>query len=374
MKFLLFITIALSVFALLNLYIWKRFIQKIHLKKSYKNIFLFFLVINFIAILLYMYSRYNPIFPNFLFFLFSLSIGVIFVFFVVTIFYDISHFILEKSKIDENRRLFFKKSLDISAIFVGLGLVSKSIYNATFVEIEKVSVKIENLKKSYTIVQLSDIHIGGLIDEKSVDEIVKKSNIFQPDIVVITGDLVDIKLQFALPILEKLKNLTTQYGTYFVVGNHEYIHGVAEIIEVVEKLGIKVLENESVYIGESGYGFNLSGVYDVMGYRMDTFKPDIKKALQNRELDSPTILLAHQPKFMKEVKEEDGVDLVLSGHTHGGQIYPFHLLVGLDQPYVAGLYQHNLKTQIYVNKGTGFWGPPMRLGTSCEITVLELRG
>nr|WP_228135663.1 hypothetical protein [Halarcobacter anaerophilus] len=105
-----------------------------------------------------------------------------------------------------------------------------------------------------------------------------------------------------------------------------------------------------------------------MGYRVDDFKPDIKKALKNTQ-DFPLILLAHQPKFIEEVKT---ADLVLSGHTHGGQIFPFNYLVKLQQPYIKGLHKHNEKTQIYVNKGTGFWGPPMRLGASSEITLINL--
>ncbi|MGB5866953.1 MAG: metallophosphoesterase, partial [Arcobacteraceae bacterium] len=153
-------------------------------------------------------------------------------------------------------------------------------------------------------------------------------------------------------------------------GNHEYIHGVEEIIQTVNSLGIKTLENENLYIGEENSGFNLAGVYDVAGYRREHHMPDLEKALHNQDSDSPTVLLAHQPRYINEVKE--GVDLVLSGHTHGGQLYPFRVLVKIVQPYLAGLYQHNENTQIYVNKGTGFWGPPMRLGASSEITQIYL--
>jgi predicted MPP superfamily phosphohydrolase len=129
-----------------------------------------------------------------------------------------------------------------------------------------------------------------------------------------------------------------------------------------------VLENENEYIGKDGEGFNLVGVYDVMGYRLNKYMPDLNKALKNKK-NAPTILLAHQPKYIEEVSN---VDLMLSGHTHGGQIYPFKYLIKLVQPYIKGLHQHNDDLQIYINKGTGFWGPPMRLGASSEITLITI--
>lgn len=244
------------------------------------------------------------------------------------------------------------------------------MYEAKFIELEKVDIKIENLKQSYSIVQLSDVHIGGLIDQKFIRDIVKKVNVLNPDVIVITGDLVDIALHYAKPALNELKNLKSKYGTYFIVGNHEYMHGIDEIIKEVNSQGIITLENENIYIGEENSGFNLAGVYDQAGYRMKHHIPDLKKALENIKANSPTILLAHQPVFIKEVSND--VDLVLSGHTHGGQLYPFRVLVKMVQPYIAGLYKHNEDTQIYVNKGTGFWGPPMRLGASSEITYITI--
>ena len=368
MRFLIFVIIFLMVFALISLYINKRFISHLHIKEIYKKYFRVFLVINFVGIAGYMYGRYNPNISNFLYFVLSLPIGILFLLFCTTIFYDISRLTLFKLPISSSRRAFFKKSLDISSLALAVGLTGRSLYEARVIELEKVNIKIKNLKTPYSIVQLSDIHIGGLIDKEFISSIVKRTNALNPDIVVITGDLVDIALPYAKGALEELKKLETKFGTYFIVGNHEYLHGVDEIIDEVSSLGIKVLENESIYIGERDMGFNLAGVYDVMGYRVDHHKPDLKKALKNIE-NSPTVLLAHQPRFIEEVT---GVDLMLSGHTHGGQIYPFRLLVKIVQPYLEGLHKHNKKLQVYVNKGTGFWGPPMRLGASSEITYITL--
>ena len=246
--------------------------------------------------------------------------------------------------------------------------------NARHIELEKVEVKIKKLKKEYKIAQLSDVHIGGLVDKKFIANLVEKTNALNPDIIVITGDLVDTNMKYAKHALNELRNLKAKYGTFFIVGNHEYFHGVQEIIDNVNALGIKTLENENVYIGEKNQGFYLAGVYDVFGNSFGSFKPDIKKALQNTTNEAK-VLLAHQPRYLKELDESSfvkAVDLVLCGHTHGGQIAPFNLLVKLQQPYVKGLHQHNSHTQVYVNKGTGFWGPPMRLHASSEISLINI--
>lgn len=369
MEFILFATIFLTVFAIINFYISKRLIAKLDIKKNTRHYLNIFLIINFIGIIGYMLGRYYPHIPSWLYFLLSLPIGILFLLFCTTIIYDISRISLSHTPISEKRRRFFKKSLDISSLAAATALSARSIYEARFVQLEKVSVKLKNLKQSYKIVQLSDIHIGGLIDTKFIKSIVQRVNALKPDIVVITGDLIDLDVAYAKNSLDTLREINSTYGTYFIVGNHEYFHNIEKIIESVKSLGIRVLENENVYIGEEGIGFNLAGVYDIMGYRTDTYKPDLSKALDGVK-KSPTILLAHQPRYIQEVK--NGVDLMLSGHTHGGQLYPFRFLVQLQQPYISGLHQHNENLQIYVNKGTGFWGPPMRLGASSEITEIIL--
>jgi hypothetical protein len=318
-----------------------------------------------------MLSRYYFDAPNWLYFLFSIPIGALFLLFCTTIFYDISGLLLQAAPLSEQKREFFKKSLDTVSLAGAALLAAKSTYNAKYVEIQNIEIKIKNLKKSYKIAQLSDLHIGGLIDKNFIEEIVTKTNTLHPDIVVITGDLIDVGVTKAASTLNELKKLKSKYGTYYIVGNHEYFHNIEEIIEYVKEMGIKVLENESVYIADPKEGFYLAGVYDIMGYKAEKYMPDLQKALEGTE-DEPTILLAHQPKFVEWIYE--GVDLMLCGHTHGGQIYPFRFLVGLAQPYVSGLYKHNEKMQVYVNKGTGFWGPPMRLGSSAEITQIVLSG
>lgn len=368
MRFLIFATIFLTVMTLLTLLISRRFVKKLHFSEKVKLFINIFLSINLLGVAGYMFARYNPTIPNWAYFLLSIPIGIIFVLFIATIFYEFSSRILNIIPLNKKRRTFFKKTLDISSVALAGSINAKAMYNARHIEIEDIEIKIKNLKQSYNIVQLSDIHIGGLINKEFISNLVKKVNALNPDIIVITGDMVDTKLEYAKEALDELKNLKSKYGNYFIVGNHEYFHGVVSIIDYVNTLNIKTLENENVYIGEKEKGFFLAGVYDVMGYRIENYKPDLNKALIGTE-SYPTVLLAHQPKFIEEVVN---VDLVLSGHTHGGQIAPFNLLVKLVQPYIKGLHQHNENTQIYVNKGTGFWGPPMRLGASSEITNIKL--
>lgn len=369
MKIALFASAFLGVFLLLNFYISRRLIAHLDIKESYKKAFRWFLVLNYLGIIGYMLARYYPSLDNTLYFLLSVPIGVVFLLFCTTLIYDITRIMLSFTPLSVKRRQFFKRSLDLSSLVAATALSGTALYNARHVELEKVRIKIKELKKEYKIIQLSDIHIGGLIDAKFIRGIVERVNQREPDLVVITGDLVDIELKYAKEALLELQKLRSTYGTFFVVGNHEYFHGVAEIIDMLNHLGIRVLENENVYIGPQGCGFNLVGVYDVIGYRVKTYIPDIYKALKGIQA-SPTILLAHQPRYIHEVPHT--IDLMLSGHTHGGQLYPFRALVKLQQPYVSGLHQHTKDMQIYVNKGTGFWGPPMRLGASSEITEITL--
>lgn len=372
MSFMIFFSVYFIAFSFQTYIIKKRFVNKLDFNYKTRKYFSFALYLTFFGALLYPLARYFPIVPNWLYFLLSLPIGVIFLTFIITIFHEIISFGINKTKYTKNRREFFKKSLDIVTTSVILATNAKAIDNARHIELELVDVKIKNLKKPYKIVQISDIHIGGLIDQNFIKDLVAKINLLNADLVVITGDLVDTKLEFARAALDELRYLNSRYGTYFIVGNHEYFHGVTPIINYVNSLGIKVLENESVYIGDKNSGFNLAGVYDRFGFRYKAYEPDINKALENCQ-NSPTVLLAHQPKYLKDLEDTKNINLILCGHTHGGQIFPFNFLVKFEQPYVRGLYEHNENTQVYINKGTGFWGPPMRLGASSEITILNLQ-
>ena len=184
---------------------------------------------------------------------------------------------------------------------------------------------------------------------------------------VITGDLVDLSIDLIKDDLQPLSQLNAP--CYFIPGNHEYFHGVHEINEFITTLGIKPLLNDSVLLGKSDQIFNLVGLTDVVGDRLNILKPDIKKAYSSVDKNRPCIVLAHQPKFIERMHKQR-CDLMLSGHTHGGQIFPFGFLVMFAQPYLSGLYQHNQDQQIFVSRGAGYWGPPVRILAPSEITQL----
>lgn len=222
----------------------------------------------------------------------------------------------------------------------------------------------------FRIVQLSDVHVGPTIGRNFVERMVEAANALSPDLVAITGDLVDGSVENLRAHTEPLSRLQASVGRYFVTGNHEYYSGADDWILEMQRLGIPTLRNESIRLEKDGASLLLAGVTD---HRAGEFgdAPDLVRALRQRKPDEEVVLLAHQPREISEAQKHD-VGLQLSGHTHGGQFWPWNWAVYLVQPVVAGLARFG-RTQIYVNSGTGYWGPPMRLGTESEITLVTLR-
>ncbi len=223
----------------------------------------------------------------------------------------------------------------------------------------------------FKIVQISDLHIGPLLGKKYISNVVKITNRLKADIVVLTGDIGDSDPNlFGNQILE-LKNLCSVQGVFYITGNHEYYWGAEKWIELIQSCGIGALINEGVSL--SGGKIWLGGVPDLDGrHFIPSHAPDATQALHPiKSQGAYKILLAHQPKNCFDA-EKAGFDLMLSGHTHGGQFFPFNLLVGFFNPYSRSLNKHR-KMLVYVNRGTGFWGPALRLGVPAEITLLELK-
>ncbi len=224
----------------------------------------------------------------------------------------------------------------------------------------------------FTIAQLSDLHLDLVHGGEWLASVVETTQAVQPDLIAITGDLAEGSVAQFRDEVEPLKGLSAPNGVFFVTGNHEYFHDLDGWLTLLEEFGIRVLRNQRVAIGIPEKGFDLAGVDDHDGGRIaPDHGPDLNKALEGRDPSRAVVLLAHQPRIVEEASEK-GVDLVLSGHTHGGQIWPFSYLVYLQQPYVRGLKVHN-GTKLYLSSGTGFWGPPMRLGTTAEIALITLR-
>ena len=224
----------------------------------------------------------------------------------------------------------------------------------------------------FRIVQLSDIHIGPILDRRFARRVVECTNALAPDLVAITGDLVDGSVERIAPEVAPFAALRARHGVYFVTGNHDHYSGAERWVRRVQALGIRVLRNERVTIGDGDAGFDLAGVEDHHAHLVSgTAREDLPRALDGRDGSRPVVLLAHDPASFPDAVRL-GVDLQLSGHTHGGQIWPFNYLVRLSTPYVAGHYRVD-GAQLYVSRGTGFWGPAMRLFAPAEITEIVVR-
>ena len=224
----------------------------------------------------------------------------------------------------------------------------------------------------FRIVQISDVHIGSLLDRRFAAVVAERVNALAPDLVAVTGDLVDGSVAHIGEEVEPLGAIRARHGVYFITGNHDFYSGADAWVDRVRALGWKALRNERVAIGDGGAHFDLAGVDDHHGNMLgDGQGEDLARALDGREPARPVVLLAHDPNAFKKASQY-GVDLQLSGHTHGGQLWPFRHLVRLSTPWVAGLHRLGASA-VYVSRGTGFWGPPMRLGAPSEITELVLR-
>lgn len=275
--------------------------------------------------------------------------------------------------VDPERRHALQRLLAGAAALFAFGLGGEALARA-LEGFRKKHVRVELAKlppalHGFRIVQLTDVHVGPTIGRDFVERMVHETNLLLPDLVAITGDLVDGDVESLREHVAPLARLRARHGVYFVTGNHEYYSGAESWVAELTRLGIRVLRNERTVIGHGDDVFELAGVTDHSAGRFGD-APDFEAALQGRSPDREVVLLAHQPRAIYEAMKRD-VGLVLAGHTHGGQFWPWSWVVHLMQPVVRGLARFG-RTAIYVSSGTGYWGPPMRLGTEAEITVVEL--
>jgi predicted MPP superfamily phosphohydrolase len=273
------------------------------------------------------------------------------------------------------RREAIARTLGVVTGAAAVVLAGGSLANAELGPIVKrISVRIPGLGPTmagYRIAQISDIHVSATIGRALIETLVTTVNSLSPDVVALTGDLVDGSVEALGPLVAPLANLSARDGAFFVTGNHEYISGVEEWLAFLPSLGFHVLRNEHVSLGGTG-GFDLAGIDDLSGGDwVEGHGPNLERALAERDMGRPVVLLAHRPDRIEEAAKH-GVALQLSGHTHGGQIAPVGWgLERLHLPYVYGMYEVN-GTQLYVTSGAGYWGPPMRCGTRAEIVLFEL--
>lgn len=238
-----------------------------------------------------------------------------------------------------------------------------------------IEVPIDDLPRAldgFTIVQISDIHVGPTIKRRYVDAIVDAVNRLKPDLIAVTGDVVDGSVPQLSAHTQPLARLSARHGAYLVTGNHEYYAGADAWIDEFRRLGLHVLLNEHVVVEHEGARAVIAGVTDYSAGHFDpAHRSDPAAALQGAPGDILIkVLLAHQPRSA-EAAAEAGFTLQLSGHTHGGQFFPWNFFVRLQQPFTAGLARLN-GLWVYTSRGTGYWGPPKRLGAPSEITRLRL--
>jgi predicted MPP superfamily phosphohydrolase len=252
------------------------------------------------------------------------------------------------------------------------GLASYGVFRAYApAEVTELALRLPRLPRALdglTLVQVTDIHAGPLIRRPFLVDLVARCNGLRPDLVAITGDLVDGDVPTLGPAVSALADLRSRYGTYFVTGNHGYYSGDVSWSAALERWGVQTLRNRRTSVGDAGASLDLIGVDDWQGRPGQRY--DLMTALQGRDPDRASVLLAHQPRNFDQVAEA-GVGLQLSGHTHGGQLFPMTLAIGLIWQRPAGLYPLG-SSHLYVSRGTGFWGPPMRVGSPPEIVKITL--
>lgn len=224
----------------------------------------------------------------------------------------------------------------------------------------------------FTIAQISDLHVGPTIRRRFVQRVVDAVNAIEADVVAVTGDLVDGTVPELAGEVAPLRGLRSRLGGFFVSGNHEYYAGVHPWLAEVRRLGLRVLQNEHVVFERGGASLVLAGVTDyTAGYFERSHRSDPEAALRGAPGDAALrILLAHQPRSGPAAAAA-GFDLQISGHTHGGQFFPWNFFVPLQQPFTAGLHRI-AQLIVYVSRGTGYWGPPKRFGAPSEITRIRL--
>ncbi|MFF3203203.1 metallophosphoesterase [Streptomyces sp. NPDC002962] len=268
-----------------------------------------------------------------------------------------------------SRRLFVSRVVAGAAAAAAVGTVGHGTYGVLRgPRVKRVTVPLAKLPRGahgYRIAVVSDIHLGPVLGRDFAQKVVDTINATQPDLIAVVGDLVDGSVKDLGPAAAPLARLRARQGSFFVTGNHEYFSGAEQWVEEVRRLGLNPLENARTELP----WFDLAGVNDIAG-ESEGQGPDFAGALGDRDTTRACVLLAHQPVQIHDAVRH-GVDLQLSGHTHGGQLWPGSLLAAAANPTVAGLERYG-DTQLYVSRGAGAWGPPTRVGAPSDITVVEL--
>lgn len=300
-----------------------------------------------------MFERYKPMFLTKVFYrIASAWIGIAFFSTIIFIIYGFSDLFFEFDS-----RIGSTVALSFIFIFSAIALI-----NGKKLAINLIDVKIKGLKKELKIVHLSDLHIGAIHRKKYLERVVKETNLLNSDFVVVTGDLFDGSSLVDKNILSPINKINCP--VYFIIGNHEIYEGLDKVIPIIKTTKMKLIRNTKCKFKN----INLIGI---------DYSESVKKAYEkldriSTEKNRTNILLYHAPIFKLKDLEKKGISLHLAGHTHYGQIFPLNLLVSLIYPYAKGLYTSG-NSSVFVSVGTGTWGPPMRIGSSNEINLINLK-
>lgn len=360
--FFIFISLILLIYFFMHYYIYIRITNNLYLSNNTRNILKIFLFIFGISFFIaeILSKRLSSIYVKPVAYCGFIWIGIISISISVFFLFDLICLFLKSNK--------FKYYGTMASIFLIFILSSFSFLNGTCLPKTKtITVKLDKLQKNlsnFSIVQISDVHLHLLRTPKWFNAVIEKVNSLNPDIVVITGDLIDADLCKMNSFCEILKKIRSKYGVYAVTGNHEYYSGVENFNSIAEISNIKLLRNEFVVIENN---IQIAGIDDKAFINSEIA---LKQALKDIEQSKPIILLSHQPDIFDKSKSY-GVDLQLSGHTHLGQIPPMDILVMLYFKYPYGLYKSG-NSFLYTTSGTGTWGPPMRLTSKSEIVNIIL--
>ncbi|MDM8541319.1 metallophosphoesterase [Desulfococcaceae bacterium HSG9] len=394
MGFIIFFVVMISVIVGSSMYIRRRLIKRLRIPKPYRRILALVVLITPLTVPVNIIIRRLGVsgiivdllvwigYLGFAFLSFILTYLIILD--VVRLFSKIIVKILNRSDNEESS----DQDIDpvrrqLLADVVNIGIISSAVLSTAYgvsearrlPVVKEVRLPVQGLPDDcdgFRIAQISDIHVSETVKRDWVRMVVREVNRTSPDMVALTGDLADGSTSRLMAEAAPLSDLQAPYGKFFVTGNHEYYSGVFEWTEVVRRFGFTVLINEHRVIQKGSGQILIGGVTD---YRAGRFIKSHTSSPQAAIADAPRtdfkILLAHQPKNIFEASRA-GFDLQICGHTHGGQFFPWNYAIHLVYPFKAGLYKVN-NTRMYVNRGTGYWGPPVRLGAPSEITLLILK-
>lgn len=338
----IFISIFLAVYISLNSYVVLRLGSLLGIKRYYLYYIIAFVTLGLPATM-FIENRIPNIITKIIYTISALWVGVLLFLFFSLLIYELI-------------RPFYTlpyAGFIILAITIALSIIS--IMNASTIAVKHINIP---LGKNITIAQISDLHIGTIRNSDYLKEVAQKINEEDPDIVMITGDLVDASAPLHKSMFSPFNQLRAPI--YFVTGNHETYEGVDKVYALFEGTKITPLKNQVV---------RWDGI-QVVGIEFSTDKNYLKEQLSKLNITSPSILMYHPPMSMEDAKAA-GINLQLSGHTHNGQIFPFNFIVQLVFNKIRGLYDLN-NFYLYVSPGTGTWGPYMRLGSRNEITIIHL--